>query len=285
MKIDSLLQNQVRTAFLSLNREPAAHAFPAPTSLAKALNAALPSASTGISQTNVSRAVAKMFATAAVNTWMRAVHSFLISASLTDVSPIWASVSGYYSSHYSVRALAHLLGFFQLFTYKRIVRLELQSGHYICSFNPKKAGDREHAVYWKIVKADKHFAADPFFTDYNPTIDDSDAAHRDRINYADHISEFPVFKPLDSKILKDRIDKISEIEFIAPPIPRVSRCPDVESVQIIAYHRLVRFRDLVDTILGGESRFWSVYRNPAWARDFMDFQLTEAATLRSQFTR
>ena len=33
--------------------------------------------------------------------WLRAVHSF-ISASLTGISDIWASVAGYYSSHYWV---------------------------------------------------------------------------------------------------------------------------------------------------------------------------------------
>ena len=44
------------------------------------------------------------FAMAAVKMWLRAVHSFLISVSLTKASPIWSSVAGYYSSHYSIRA-------------------------------------------------------------------------------------------------------------------------------------------------------------------------------------
>jgi hypothetical protein len=139
-------------------------------------------------------------------------------------------------------------------------------------------------VYWQIVKQDQHFAADPFFTEYNPAVDESDVAHRDRGNYADHLPQFPSFRPLDAVALKARVDRISEIEFTSPPIPRVSRYPDVESVQIIAYHRLIRFRDLVDVIIGDDNRFWNVHRNPTWARDFMDFQLTEEATLGSQFT-
>lgn len=284
MQIDPALQVHITTGFAPLNDEAAVNAFPPPASLSQELNAALPAGSSGVATRNASQQIVKMYTTASVNMWMRAVHSFLVSASLTNVSPIWASVAGYYSSHYSVRAIAHLLGFFQLFTRKRIVRLELQGGSYICSFDPKTAGDREHRVYWKIVKKNAHFAADPFFTENNSLIDESDVAHRDRANYADHLPQFPMFRPLNAIALKTRIDRISEIEFSAPPIPRVSRYPDIESVQIIAYHRIVRFRDLVDTIIGDGNRFWNVHRNPTWARDYMDFQLTEEETLRSQFT-
>lgn len=284
MKVDPALQLHITTAFAPLNAIPAVDAFPPPASLSKALAAALPAGSTGPATHNTTQDVAKLFTTAAVNTWLRAVHSFLVSASLTNISPIWASVAGYYSSHYSVRGLAHLLGFFQLFARKRIVRLEFRGSRYVCSFDPKSAGDREHRVYWRIVKKDQHFAADPFFTENNSAIDESDVAHRDRANYADHLPEFPLFRPLDAIALRARIDKISDIEFSSPPIPRVSQYPDVESVQIVAYHRLVRFRDLVDTVIGNGNRFWNVHRNPTWARDFMDFQLTEDETLRSQFT-
>jgi hypothetical protein len=275
MDIDLALQAHVRMAFAPLNSEAAVNAFPATAALSGALNLILPIGSTGHVTRNASADLAKMFTTASVNIWMRAVHSFLVSTSLTTVSPIWASVSGYYSSHYAVRAIAHLMGFFQLFAKKRIVRVEFKNGRYVCSFDPKKAGDREHRVYWRIVKQDRHFAADPFFTDNSPLVDQddptlprSDIAHRDRANYADHLPQFPVFRPLDALALKDRIDRISEME----------------SVQIIAYHRIVRFRDLIDTILDEGNRFWNVHRNPMWARDFIDFQLTEEDRLRSQFT-
>lgn len=285
MTIDPALQGHIKAAFAPLNNEPAADAFPPPASLSDALSAIIPAGSKTFASRNTSQRTATMFTTAAVNSWLRAVHSFLISAALTDVSPIWASVTGYYSSHYSVRALAHLLGYFQLFTRKQIVRLEFKPGRYVCTFDRKTAGDREHRVYWKIVKRDQHFAADEFLTDNSLGINgECDAAHRERANYADHIFPFPPFRPLDAIAVRTRIQRISDIEVSAPPIPRADRYPEVESVQIIAYHRLVRFRDLVDAVLGGGNRFWSVYRNPAWARAFMDFQLTEAAKLLSQFT-
>jgi hypothetical protein len=283
-RIDPALQVHITRAFAPLSDQAAAVAFPPPGSLSRALKAAMPPGSAGLPTAYTSRAVAKMFTTAAVDIWMRAVHSFLISASLTEVSPIWASVAGYYSSHYAVRSIAHLLGFFQLFSEKRIVQLQFQGGQYLCSFNRKTKLDREHRFYWKVVKLNPLFAADPFFTQNDSLIDDSDVGHRDRANYADHLSQFRVFRPLDAIALKARIERISEIEIKSPPIPRISQCPDVESVQIMSYHRLVRFRDLVDTIIGNSNRFWNVHRNPAWAREFMDFQLTEEATLRSQFT-
>jgi len=284
MKIDPTLEAHVRAAFAPLNTEAAVDAFPSPSSLSQALSVALPAGARGVTITTAPQAVARMFTTAAVNMWMRAVHSFLVSASLTNVSPTWASVAGYYSSHYTVRALAHLLGFFQLYVRKRVVHLELQGGRYSCTYRQKTASDREHRVYWKLVKNDQHFAGDPFFTQNDSSGDESDVAHRDWANYADHLPQFPLFRPLDATTLKARIDRISEIEFSAPPIPRLSQYPDVDSVQIVAYHRLVRFRDLVDAIIGDDNRFWKVHRNPPWARDFMDFQLTKDESLKAQFT-
>jgi hypothetical protein len=218
-----------------------------------------------------------MFATAAVNMWMRAVHSFLISASLTNVSPIWASVTGYYSSHYSVRALAHLLGSFRLFTKRQVAQLQAAAGHYVCTFKQKKS--REHEIYWEIVSDDRHFSADPFFNQGNPEV-----AHRDWAQYTDHLPQLPPFRPLDKEALRIRIDRISDIPFDAPPIPQLVRYPDVDSVQVIAYHRIVRFRAFVDAILGESSAFWTTYRNPSWAIEFMDFQLAEGQALHSEFT-
>jgi hypothetical protein len=274
MKIDPDLKAQIERRFAPLNDQAAAHAFPPPASLSQRLRSAIPAGSTGPATVNIPPAVALMFTTASVDAWMRGVHSFLVSASLTATSPIWASVAGYYSSHYSVRAAAHLLGYFQLYTRQRIARLEFNAGHFACSFNPKNGSDREHRFYWKVVKSNPVFAADPFFTEN--TGDDADVAHRNHANYADHLSSFPQFKPLDAVELRDRIDRLSEIEFKAPPIPQVDLYPDILSVQIIAYHRLVRFRDLIDFIVGDNNRFWKVHRTPPWARDFMDFQLTEA---------
>lgn len=286
MKIDAVLENQVNRLFAPLRNSPAT-ALPPIGALSSQLTQLAPPRPPAAISKYVPQEVAKLFSTAAVNTWMRAVHSFLISSSLTNLSPIWASVAGYYSSHYSVRAVAHVLGYFQLFTVKQSVQLEFDKGRFIGTF---KAGrEREHYTYWKFVKGDPHFAADGFFTDNSVYTDDSglshsDVAHRDRANYADHLPHFPIFKPLSEAELRDRIEKISSIEVATPPIPVASRYPDLESVQVIAYHRLVRFRDLLDTILRTENRFWNVHRSPPWARDFIDFQVTDADSRRSQFT-
>jgi hypothetical protein len=288
MRIDPVVHAQISAAFALLNDGAAVDAFPPSGSLSKSLSGTLPVGSRGTDLRNVTPTLAKMFVTGSVNIWMRGVHSFLVSCSLTSVSPVWTSVAGYYSSHYSVRALAHLLGFFQLFARKRIVRLELAGGRYLCNFDPKTAGDREHRVYWKIVKRDSHFATDPLFTENKPAIDEfdqSDVSHRDRANYTDHLPQFPTFRPLDVAALRSRINRISEIEFATPPIPRAGLYPDIESVQIVAYHRLVRFRSFVDALVGDENRFWNVHRDPVWARDFLDYQLTEKETLKSQYVR
>lgn len=270
MNVDPALKSYVVRQFAPLSQSPA-HDFPKLGSLSNALAACAPAKSKTATQIPIKSAVVKMFSTAAVNTWMRAVHSFLVSNALTEVSPIWASVAGYYSSHYSVRATAHLLGFFQLFSIQKTVQLELSGGHFVGTFISKRG--REHETYWKVVKDNVQFSSDPFFR-YNETNKDpSDVAHRDRANYADHLPHFPTFRPLGRDEVVQRIHRISNIEIFAPPIPSIGKYPDVESVQLIAYHRLVRFRDLLDAILGGGNRFWSVNRDPAWARDFIDYQL------------
>jgi hypothetical protein len=284
MRIEQDLQTHIKAAFEMVNDGPAGSSFPPPATLSDTLNKAMPPGASLHVTAKMVPGIAKMFTTASINMWMRSVHSFLVSASLTNVSPVWASVSGYYSSHYSVRAMAHLLGFFHLFGRKRIVRLEMQGGRFICTMNKSLVHDREHRFYWKVVKLNSLFASDPFFSQNDSATDQSDVAHRDYANYIDHLPHFPVFHPLDAEALRIRIDRISEIEIKSPPIPRVSRYPDLESVQIVAYHRIVRFRDLLDAVLANNNRFWNVHRDPAWARDFMDFQLTEEPGLAADFS-
>jgi hypothetical protein len=231
----------------------------------------------------VNAQLASHFGTAAVEIWQRSVHSFLISTSLTDASPIWASVSGYYSSHYSVRGIAHLLGYFYLFSRRTVARLDLGTrGGYTCSFSPKPKGvspGGEHQIYWALVKRDPIFAADPLFTENRQDADESDAAHRNFANYIDHICRYPVFHPLDKNSMQVRVDHISKIVFDDTPIPRRSKFPDVEYVQLIAYHRIVSFRKILDEVLGSANRFWHVHRNPSFATEFIDFQLAERGGL------
>jgi len=278
--IDPDLLRRLRADIRLLNHGAAMDVFPRPYSLRDALNAVMPKGSgKHATARNLTPNTAKMFTTAAVDMWLRGVHSFLISAALTSVSPIWASVSGYYSSHYCIRAVAHLLGFFRLFSVRKTARLVLTAGRFNCDFSGKSG--REHEIYWEVVKADAHFATDVLIPTSN-----SEVEHRDWANYADHLPRFPVFRPLDKETLKIRIKKISEIPFASPPTPSVKEggIPDVDNVQVVAYHRVVRFREFLDAILVGRNRFWDVHRNPSWAIEFMDFQLVEGRTLHSEFT-
>jgi len=280
MKIDKELENRLKAIFAPLNKKAAGGSIPPPSSLSKSLEKVIarrPMPTTS----NVELTTATYFATAAVEAWFRAVHSFLVSASLTDASPIWASVSGYYSSHYSVRAFAHLLGYFHLFQKRLIVRLEIHGGRHVCVFDRKTKGDREHRLYWHVVKKHPHFNSDPLFTENDPGSDASDVGHRDRANYIDHLSQYPNFQVLDIETLKRRVQYISQIRFTTPPIPKLSRFPDVVSVQVVAYHRMVKFRQFLDEVLGGKNRFWNVCRNPSWAGSMIDFQLTEQGGLDS----
>jgi hypothetical protein len=221
---------------------------------------------------SISTKISSLYATAAVEIWLRGIHSFLISSALVDVSPIWSSVSGYYASHYCIRGLAHLLGFFQLHRKKRIVRIDIVGGKYLCFIDKKGGSEREHRYYWKVVKNHIRFASDPFFTINVEDSSDSDSGHRNIANYFDHINGFTDFHPLNREILKQRIDHLSKIELSSVPIPRKGKYPDVENVQLIAYHRIIKFRSLLDEILGDKNGFWKIHRNPRWCIDFLNFQ-------------
>ncbi|MCP6726513.1 MAG: hypothetical protein KJI69_00510 [Patescibacteria group bacterium] len=281
MNIDEQFKDRLTATFRPLNTVPASRTFPAPATLADSLRRIIPRA--GMPTRSVTPQFAAYFGTAAVEIWHRSVHSFMISASLTEASPIWASVSGYYSSHYSVRGIAHLLGYFYLFTRKIVAKLELGvRGGYTCSFSRRPrdiSPGGEHQLYWALVKRNPVFIADPIFTENRYEIDESDAAHRNFANYTDHICRHPIFHPLDERSIKTRVDQISKIILDDAPIPRLSEFPDVEYVQLIAYHRIVSFRKILDNVLGDDNRFWKVHRNPSFATEFMDFQLIEGSGL------
>jgi hypothetical protein len=197
-------------------------------------------------------------------------------------------VSGYYSSHYVIRGFAHLLGYFQLFHARRIVQLKFDNNHSTCSFSKKKKRGGEHQLYWDLVKQNAAFKGDALFAQNlldppeskkDPSDDlqktSSEGEHRNRANYADHLFGYPTFSALDKKLLKERIEQISKIVCYAPPLPRIEKFPDLEYVQLIAYHRIIRFRKLLDDVLGGTNAFWEIHRTPAFAAEFMDFQLAE----------
>lgn len=282
--INSATKTAIAAMFHPLARVAAGQAFPPPRALSLELGRIVDRARSD--KVAVAPKISSLFATAAVEIWHRAIHSFLISAALTEASPIWASVSGYYSSHYAVRAFAHLLGFFQLYSKKKVARLTLQEGRHVIEISKKKICDREHKFYWTAVKSDSFFTPNPWFS-RNELVDGrfSDVAHRDRANYADHLKVLPVFHALKDDYLRRRIEFISEIEFSTPTIPSLEKFPDIDAVQVIAYHRMVGVRQFLDEILAAENRFWRVHRTPGFCVEMIDFQATasrELTILRAQ---
>jgi len=274
MPTDLPLDQHIRIIFDPFKRRGTGDVFPKPGSLAMELQKVVEKAVKENAETvRVIPQTTSLFATAAVEMWMRGVHSFLISAALTQVSPVWSSISGYYASHYVVRGFAHLLGFFLLYRKKRIIQIEIVKGGHVCRIIKKNAGDREHKFYWKTVKQHAQFKNDPFFT-INPDDNDvSDSEHRNKASYLDHIGQFPNFNPLVEKYLKERLHYLAAMELSSVPVPNRKRFPDVVAVQLIALHRIVKFRELIDNVLGGKNRFWTAHRNPGWCAGFIDFNV------------
>lgn len=267
----------IELMFNGLNKVGLAKSFPPVTTLSTTLNNLVGNETGGPKL--VDRVVLDRFASASVEMWHRALHSFFISASLTKASPLWASVTGYYSSHYVMRAFAHLFGYFHLNQKKLIIQLEISNGIYSCNILNKQGKDREHKAYWKLVKDIKYFVNDPFFyqNEENPPTKlnkefKSDCGHRHRANYADHVGNFPIFKPLNEEEMKKRIYTISGIEINDVPQPNVSEYPDIDNVQLIAYQRILKYRSFLDNILPSKNRFWEFQRNPTWKPDYFDFQ-------------
>jgi hypothetical protein len=265
------LEKQIEILFAQLNRARAGGSIPEVGALSTELTSLVNSSRA--MALSVKPSVSSLFATAAVEMWQRGLHSFLISAALSNASPIWASISGYYASHYTMRGFAHLLGFYRLHHRRAAVRLEISGGAHVCNISRKGVG-REHQFYWKVVKNDPHFANDPFFGPNSEDIAVSDSAHRNVASYSDHIAKFPRFDPLDEETLKRRITSLAEIELSSVPTPNSDNYPEVENVQLIAYHRIVKFRNFVDGVLGGRNSFWNIHREPDWSRGYIDFQVT-----------
>jgi len=272
--MDKVLESRVQSIFADLNRHGAEHSFPVGGALSALLSKNADKEPLG-QPIRATREILKYFATASVEAWQRSVHSFLISASLTEASPIWSSVAGYYSSHYAVRAVAHVLGAFHLHKKKRIVYIE-RPGAYDVMRIEKKDADREHKFYWKFVSQHPRFALDPFFYAFQEdSSQPSDGGHRNWANYVDHIDRFPVFSALSDEFLKNRVTRISEVQLSSVPVPSAEKFPDILNVQFVAYHRIVKFRRLLDEVLGTENRFWNVQRKPQWCQEVIDFSVIE----------
>ena len=262
---------QIQLMFAGLNAANAINVYPKAGALRDVLNDLIDTATSNT--VIVSQPTIKHFATASIEMWHKAVHSFMISASLTKTSPVWSSVSGYYSSHYTIRAFAHLLGYFLLYSKnKRSLQIEITNTQHVCHINPKTSSDGEHRFYWRKVHQHPDFLLDPFFT-LNVEHDDvSDSGHRNKANYYDHLYGFPNFQILDAEYLIQRIKVIAGMPFYDAPIPDKSKYADIESVQLVAYYRLVKFRSFLDEILGTSNRYWTFHRHPLWCSEFIKYQ-------------
>lgn len=227
------------------------------------------------SKIDIDPMVASLFGSAAIDMWHRAVHSLIISASLTEASPIWASVSGYYSSHYTIRGLAHLFGFFQLYHDSLNVHLTLKSpSAFVCEFIQKEKGGKggEHKSYWNIVKQISIFQEDTYFTKNEIGQKESDVAHRNYANYIDHLRIPTTIGIKNKEWIKMRIDEISNKNFDIAPIPSYDKFPDTMNVQIVAYYRIIQFRKILDeTII--KNKYWLANREPDFAKEYFDYQL------------
>jgi hypothetical protein len=220
-----------------------------------------------------------MLATAGVEMWHRAIHSFICSVAMTEDSPLWASISGYYSSHFVMRAFAHSLGIFKSFSQRTSVQVVVQGKQFVCSELADKGG--EHAFYWKAVKGHSYLLSNPLFRENHEREianreDKSDVVHRNFANYADHLDSFRTPKLSSIEAISERIDKISRIRrhSITAPTPQRDRFPDIGNVQILAFQRIVAFHDFLDARVAN-NRFWRAHRRPSWCKDIMLYQVED----------
>ncbi len=265
---------EIKSLFQGFQRTNVSLGFSTPGVLSSHLNSAAQQAKTDKTDVfGADQALVKLFASAAVEMWHRAIHSFIVSAGLYSTSKLWSAVAGYYASHYAVRGHAHLLGRFILYRHKKVIVLNLDKGKFSCHIHSKNGSDREHKAYWNFVRYSTLFGRDPFF-DVNPdAMPRSDGAHRNKANYVDHLNDFSRFDALTLQQVVERVQRISDLELNSIPIPSAEKYPDLDSVQIMAYHRIISFRRYLGDLLGDESRFWRAHRTPHWSQNIVDFQI------------
>lgn len=259
----------LKLLFQPLSNRPSAGAMPAAFTLSTSLTRLVQRA--GGAAINLNRQDATNFATASVEIWHRAVHSLLISIALKKDSPVWAAVAGYYASHYTFRAAAHLLGFFSLHSAKCTIEINGQTGPYFGAVVKKRK--REHDWYRDKVSNSKLFGSDSFFS-ARPKAGLDDREHRSLANYGDHVSRYPSLSPIALEEIKDRMRILERYPAVVPPELSDARFPDLDGVWVLAYQRISRFRKLLDDKVG-KNRFWDGHRDPSWAKQFTNFDMAD----------
>jgi len=273
MAVDySVADRVVELAFGKFEKPNAKFGFPASGALTKQLSALVD----GQSPTHIlAHQHCSMIASAGVEMWHRAIHSFLWSVALTKSSPLWASVSGYYASHFVMRALAHSMGIFKLFTQKVLVQVSVNKGQFVCAplvFGKGKGG--EHAFYWRVVKEHPYFRSNDLFRENSERDPRSDSAHRTFANYTDHLCSFPPIEFSNVNELAISVEKISRIRLHSVSSPSRDDYPDLQNVQILAFQRILAFQDFLDEKVP-RNKFWRMHRRPDWCKSVMLYQVDD----------
>lgn len=271
MSVDySCADRVVELTFGKFERAGVSLDFPKPGTLSQHLNKLLEGVDSGA--ITLSHQHSKMLASASVEMWHRAIHSFLWSVALTKSSPLWASVSGYYSSHFVMRAFAHSMGIFKSFTKKEVIQVAIQSGQFIClPLSWSKNAKGEHAFYWKAIKGHPKLISNDLFHDNSERDPSSDAAHRTFANYTDHLCSFTPIEFPTLEAVADCVERISRIRLHSVTHPSREDYPDLQNVQILAFQRILAFQDFLDDKVPN-SKFWRAHRRPSWCKGVMIFQ-------------
>jgi hypothetical protein len=267
MAIDySATDRIVELSFGKLDRPSAKMDFPKPGTLSNHFIELLKTA--GTTSPALSHQHCAMLASAGVEMWHRSIHSFLWSLALTDGSPLWSSVSGYYASHFAMRAFSHSMGIFKSFTQKKAIQVVNKNGGFVCSLSRSDLG--EHAFYWNAVKG--KISGNPLFHDNNERDTKSESAHRTFANYTDHVGSFSPVQFPALETVAESVEKISRIRLGSVAPPSRDDFPDLQNVQILAFQRIVAFQDFLDARVSN-NRFWRTHRRPTWCNNVMAFQV------------
>lgn len=273
MSIDYAIADRIiELSFGKLDKPNAKMDFPKCGILSKHIHALLDNKGGG-SLPILSHKHSPLLASAGVEMWHRAIHSFLWSVALTNSSPLWASVSGYYSSHFVMRAFAHSMGIFKSFSRNAAIQVLAENGQFICSqLASGKKGKGEHAFYWKAVKGHPKLLSNDLFRENSERDTESDSSHRTFANYTDHLNSFlPLEFPALSAVAEG-IERISRIRLHSVTTPSRDDYPDLQNVQILAFQRIVAYQDYIDEKVP-KNRFWRAHRRPGWCKDVMIFQV------------
>lgn len=267
----ALQSDEVRRLFRRLDRW-GPDRFPAPRALSQLLNKSL-----GVEESAMlSEEQAVLFATAAIEMWQRGIHSLITAVAMSRSSEIWACTLGYYASHYTVRAFAHLFGYFALYRRKLFVEVSPWGARYRCGkIDALSSGEhREHRFYWAVVSKLPEFVDNPLFTSNDDHVSTSDASHRGVASYMDHLNRFVQYEAPERNEVGREIANLARTALdgeATTTIPDREQYPQLGVVLSVAYLRIYQFHEYLDALLPIGGRFWKRQRMPSWCTGLFFF--------------